>query len=309
MKAAKNKKTLKTAAAKCLLLWAVLTAPQFFITACSSAPKRSMLVTSVQESAASYLEAANSFILTGNYTKAEEALNSAFNCAMSVDNATQLTSICLAKVSLKLSYNPPLIDEAEIFADMAAGYAKYSDNATKYQALTALSEVRIAAAKNQGTTQELINKLNKNTAAVKGDTYSEAQFKSVAGDVYRLKKDYASAEASYREAADIFTKNRYLSEIGITWYKIAQVCSLNSKKAQACTAIEQAIFYDRCAENSAALGADYYAKAIILMKGSITDSQKQEALYSLEHSADIFKSVKMDDAAEKSLAKLKEFQN
>jgi len=276
--------------------------------ACSSAPKRAMSVTSTQESAAAQLEAANSYILTGNYDKAEVSLASAFNYAMSVDNADKLTSICLAKVSLYLSYNPPVMDKAREYIDLAEAYAGYSSNQEKYKALVALYQVRIATEDSENTTgaNELISKLEKNAPKVKGDAYSEAQFKSVAGDVYRRAKNYAEAEKAYKDAAESFTKNRYLSEIGISWYKIAQVCSLNNKKADAYEAIEKAIFYDRSAENSTALGTDYYAKSLILLKGNCTEAQKAEAVYSLQHSADIFTSIGFTDAADKSLSKLKE---
>ncbi|MCQ2575138.1 MAG: hypothetical protein MJ162_00240 [Treponema sp.] len=290
------------------VLSALICAGLFF--SCSSAPKRAMSITSTQESAAAQLEAANSYILTGSYDKAAVALDSAFKYAMSVDNSDKLTSICLAKVSLYLSDNPPYLDKAREYADMADSFADYSSNKEKYKALVSLYKVRICTEDPEDKTSvnELISVLEKNAPKVKGDAYNEAQFKSVAGDVYRKVKDFSSAEKSFKEAAEIYIKNRYLSEIGITWYKLAQVYSLNDKKADAYSAIEQAIFYDRSAENSTALGTDYYAKGLILLKGNCTAAQKEEAIYSLKHSADIFHSIGYEQAAQKSLSKLEEIK-
>ena len=55
------------------------------LTACSSAPKRSMQVSTVYSSAAEMIESANGCILTGDYDKAGFFLSAAENQAMSID--------------------------------------------------------------------------------------------------------------------------------------------------------------------------------------------------------------------------------
>ena len=57
-----------------------------FTTACSSGPKRQMSITTIQDSCKDSIEAANSCILNGNYTQAEDLLNVARTQALSIDN-------------------------------------------------------------------------------------------------------------------------------------------------------------------------------------------------------------------------------
>ena len=64
--------------------------------------------------------------------------------------------------------------------------------------------------------------------------------------------------------------------------------------------MEQAIFYDRAAENSLALGTDYYAVGLILTKGQPDSEEKERARQAFTHSAEIFTAVKADELAKRS---------
>ena len=286
---------------KILILGAAL-----LLTACSSAPKRSMQVSTIYSTAYEMIESANACILSGDYDKAGFFLSAAENQAMSIDNYDLLTDASLARCSLSLSVNPPDIETAERYVGFAQGFVKNCVNPKKQQALVALNEVRIETAK--GNLDEnanvnisaLLNKLEENKKDVKGDPYYEAQFTLAQGDAYKLKKDYVQADKSYTAAAKEFTDNRYLSEIGISWYKAAQARSLAGNKDDAIKAMEQAIFYDRAAENSLALGTDYYAVGLILAKGSPTPGEKERAVEAFTHSAEIFTAIDADELAKRS---------
>ena len=286
---------------KILILGAAL-----LLTACSSAPKRSMQVSTIYSTAYEMIESANACILSGDYDKAGFFLSAAENQAMSIDNYDLLTDASLARCSLSLSVNPPDIETAERYVGFAQGFVKNCVNPKKQQALVALNEVRIETAK--GNLDEnanvnisaLLNKLEENKKDVKGDPYYKAQFTLAQGDAYKLKKDYVQADKSYTAAAKEFTDNRYLSEIGISWYKAAQARSLAGNKDDALKAMEQAIFYDRAAENSLALGTDYYAVGLILAKGSPTPGEKERAIEAFNHSAEIFTAIDADELAKRS---------
>ena len=286
---------------KILILGAAL-----LLTACSSAPKRSMQVSTIYSTAYEMIESANACILSGDYDKAGFFLSAAENQAMSIDNYDLLTDASLARCSLSLSVNPPDIETAERYVGFAQGFVKNCVNPKKQQALVALNEVRIETAKGNldenanVNTGALLNKLEENKKDVKGDPYYEAQFTLAQGDVYKLKKDYVQADKSYSTAAKEFTDNRYLSEIGISWYKAAQARSLAGNKDDALKAMEQAIFYDRAAENSLALGTDYYAVGLILAKGSPTPGEKERAVEAFNHSAEIFTAIDADEIAKRS---------
>ena len=282
-----------------MLLIALLLA----FTACSSAPKRSMQVSTVYSSAAEMIESANGCILTGDYDKAGFFLSAAENQAMSIDNYDLLSAAALARCSLKLSLNPPEIDAAQQYVDYAQRFVKNCSNPKRQQAIVSLSQVRVNLA--QGSFNGSLEEIKKE---LKGDDYYECQLLSVEGDIYKLKKDYVQADKAYSAAAKAFTDKRYLSEIGICWYKAAQARSLAGNKDGALEAMEQAIFYDRAAENSLALGADYYAVGLILSKGSPNSSQKERAIEAFTHSAEIYAAVNASEYAERSRNAAKELQ-
>ena len=272
---------------------------------CGSKPKREMEITTIHSNAKEMLESANASILSGEYTKAEYFLDQAEKLSMTVDDYDLLTSVALAYVSLDLSYNPPHTQKAEANLSKAKVYASYSIDTDKNTALCALSEARIiiATQDEKADYSNIIRTLEKHQKVLKNDPYNEAQFESTMGDIYRVQKNYSDAEAAYNKAVKLYTDNRYLSEIGITWYKIAQVRSLNNKKQPALEALEKAIFYDRAAENTLALGTDYYVKGIILLKGNPSAAEKSQAKYAFTHSAEIFTAAGagMEAMAQKSL--------
>ena len=272
-------------------------------TACSSAPKRSMQVSTVYSSAAEMIESANSCILTGDYDKAGFFLSAAENQAMSIDNYDLLCAAALARCSLNLSLNPPEIETAQNYVNYARNFAKNCADPKKQQAIVDLSQARVSIA--QGSYNGNLENIKKE---LKGDDYYSAQVLQVEGDFYKLKNDFTGADKAYTAAAKSFTDNRYLSEIGICWYKAAQARSLAGNKDGALQAMEQAIFYDRAAENSLALGSDYYAVGLILLKGNPSSNEKTRAAEAFTHSAEIYTAVNAEELAKRSSLAAEEIQ-
>ena len=281
----------------------VLIITLLLFTGCSSAPKRSMQVSTIYSSATEMIESANACILSGDYDKAGFFLSAAENQAMSIDNYDLLTAASLARCSLALSLNPPQVDTAQQYVDHAQRFVKNCADPKKQQAVVTLSQARVKIA--QGEFNGNLEGIKKD---LKGDAYYEAQVTQVEGDIYKLQKNYVQADKSYTAAAKAFTDNRYLSEIGICWYKAAQARSLTGNKDSALQAMEQAIFYDRAAENSLALGTDYYATGLILSKGSPTSGEKERAIEAFTHSAEIFSAISQTELAERSRNAAKELQ-
>ena len=280
------------------------------LTACSSGPKRQMSITTIQDSCKDSIESANSCIINGNYDQAEDILKKARLQAMSIDNYDLLLSVSLAHVSLYLSYNPPEINKAKQYLAQSYELADKTKNTKESDLLCAMSEARILIAENnvQANFNSIVDKIDDAKKVFKDKPYNHAQCDSILGDIYRLSGKYKEADKIYNEAVKLFTDNMYLSEIGITWYKIAQNHSQSGNKKNALEALSNAIYYDRCAENSMALGADYYIKAVILLKGSPSDAERTEAKKSLEHSAEIYSSVNRAELAAKSLELLKSLE-
>lgn len=282
----------------------------FLNTACSSGPKRQMFITTVQDSCEDSIEAANSCILNGNYEQAEELLEKARLQAVSIDNYDLLLSVSLTHVSLYLSYNPPEIEKAKQYLNQANELSGNTSRIQESELLCAMSEARILIAQNdiQNNFKMIVDKIDDAKKVFKNKPYNHAQCDSILGDVYRLSGKYKDADKIYKESAKLFTDNRYLSEIGITWYKIAQNHSQSGNRKEALEALETAIFYDRCAENSMALGADYYIRAVILLKGSPAEKDKADAKKALKHSAEIYSAAGRKELAEKSLELLKSLE-
>ena len=279
-------------------------------TGCSSGPKRQMFITKIKDSCKEAIETANAFILSGNYEQAEELFNKAQMQAISIDNYDLLLSISLAHVSLYLSYNPPVIDKAKSYLEQSYALVPYTNNTKESNLLCAMSEARIIIAQNdvKNNYKTIVDKIDNAKKVFKDKPYNHAQCNSILGDIYRLSGNYKEANKIYNEAAKLFTENLYLSEIGITWYKIAQNHSQNGNKKEALEALNTAIYYDRCAENSMALGADYYIKAVILLKDESSEKNRNEAKRALRHSAEIYKAANLNDLANKSLELLRSLE-
>ncbi len=275
----------------------------FFFTACSSGPKRQMSITTIQDSCKHSIESANACILNGNYQQAEEILARARTQALSIDNYDLLLSVSLAHVSLYLSYNPPEIEKARLYVENAYELVPSTTKRKESELLCAMGEARILIAENavQENFKTIIDKIDDAKKVFKDSPYNHAQCDSILGDVYRLAGRYKEADKIYNEAAKLFTDQRYLSEIGITWYKIAQNQSQSGNQKGALEALNTAIHYDRLAENSMALGADYYIKAVILLKGKPTEANRAEAKKALLHSAEIYTAANLEELASKSL--------
>ena len=276
-------------------------------TACSSGPKRLMSITIIQDSCKDSIESANSCIINGNYNQAEDILKKARLQAISIDNYDLLLSVSLTHVSLYLSYNPPEIDKAKQYLAQSYELAGKTKNTKESELLCGMAEARILIAQNnvQANFNSIVDKIDDAKKVFKNSPYNHAQCNSILGDIYRLSGRYKDADKIYNEAVKLFTDNMYLSEIGITWYKIAQNHSQSGNKKSALEALGTAIYYDRCAENSMALGADYYIKAVILLKASPSEAERTEAKKALEHSAEIYSSINRAELAEKSLELLK----
>lgn len=270
---------------------------------CSSGPKRSMLITTVLNSCNSSLEAANGAILSGDYEKAQGLLSTAQNQAVSIDNSDLLISVNLAYISLCLSYNPPRTDDAKLYLTKMEKLIEPSNNKKYSESLFCMAKTRILIAEKKDieNIDSIIEEMDKALKGFKDDSYNLAQCYSIIGDLYRINSDYKSAQKYYEDSVKIYTNEHYLSEIGITWYKIAQNYSLSGNKKGALEALNSAIYYDRCAENSMALGADYYIKGVILLKGNPTSAEIEKANDALIHSAEIYNAINLPELAQKSL--------
>ena len=244
------------------------------IASCSSAPKRTMQISSNYQKASNRYEKANAQLITGEFNNAGANLSQAYDIAVCIDSEELLCKICLSAVVYKSSAK----ESAQFFTDKtesdllkeAKQYASYSENNLLLQIC------KIYEAKIFGT-EEYIKELESIEKNLSKEPFYQGYLFRTLGDLYSNKKDYATAAVEYKKAAEIHTKNRYLYEVGLDWYYAARSYSLAGNKKEAVSAIKNALKYDRDAENSAAIASDYKAYAQILSKHSPSQEEALQA--------------------------------
>ncbi|MCR4790386.1 MAG: hypothetical protein K5839_04845 [Treponemataceae bacterium] len=266
-----------------------------------AANKRVMYIDKVSTSANTLINNANDKIASGNIEDAFFFLDKAYKQAISVDNYNLLTKIQITRINAMLSSNSIDYEEADKLLEKAYYFAQNSNDSQKNHALCLLCEVRLNLSRNTGDFDSMLAKLNENQFLVKKNLYENAQFESVKADLYAAQKNYTAADLSYMNAVKVFINEKYLSEIGITWYKIARVRYLNGNIISSLDALNYAIKYDRDAENSFALGSDYYLKGVILSADTDNPSSCEEAKKAFLHSAEIFNAIDNESSEKMAL--------
>ena len=283
----------------------------FSLSACSSAPKRIMLVTQNRDLSYSQLEGANNSIAEGNFPRAFNQLSSAYSLALSVDNAALLCKISLSGIVFKIS-SPPLfeivpatenesgavsksfltaskeeiLESAKKFASRAGfeNSGEKKDETKLLSDLCVIYEVRVLLenekSENDGkisgeNAKNYVSMLENIKSSVSKEPYYSSYLERTKGDVFMATEDFGNAKKSYEAAAAIHTKNRYLSEIALDWYCVARAASQNGQKNDAIVAIRNALKYDKDAENTNGIASDYLAYSKILLKGTPTDEEKK----------------------------------
>lgn len=276
-----------------------------FLISCSSAPKRAMVVTDTYELAFSRLSSANEDLLSGKLQNARSNLSQSYNLALSIDNASLLCKVCLSGVSYKILESQVqnqnenenqkksafsksfldekidfVLDEAKFAANRSADRKSLLDLCKVYEVQKNLTDL------NLGKTfdgKNLLAALDSSEKSVSKEPYYLGYLERTRGDVFMKMNDFSNARKYYLSAAEIHTKSRYIYEIGLDYYKAARASSLSGDKENAVSAIENALKYDRDAENTAAISLDYFAYSKIILKGNPTeeDVKKAESLKNL----------------------------
>ncbi|WP_407428685.1 hypothetical protein [Treponema sp.] len=251
---------------------------------CSSSPERVMLVSDGSNVAYSQLEEANNSIIEGKYARTYDLLNSAYNISLSVDNTDLLCKIFLSGIVFKIAVPDFYADEdsflkseKEILLQNARKLAGRSQDKKVLINLCSVYEVRIQLENelklngkklSSEKAGSFLSVLDNAQSYISKDPYYYAYSFRTKGDVCLAVQDYSGAQKNFEAAAKIHTKERYLVEIGLDWYCAARSYSLAGKKSEALSAIQNALKYDKDAENTPAIASDYSAYSKILLKGS-----------------------------------------
>lgn len=265
---------------------------------CSSAPKRTMERLEITNSAYGRLEVGTQELSRGEYASARNDFEKAYNLALSVDNCDLLAKVCLSKMSFALAVGE---SNAKDFLEEAKNYAQDAVEREKMLAMCSLYEARLLLLEETETSLSRAARLCADCESeIKKDAQYLAYLYRTRGEILLAQKNYADSIKQFSEAADLHTKERYLSEIALDWYFMARAYSSLNKGTEAVKALENAVKYDRLDENTAGLGADYYALAVVYMNGNAGVADINKAKNYAERSAKIYEAGGFEELASQS---------
>ncbi|MBE6349368.1 MAG: hypothetical protein E7062_01250 [Spirochaetaceae bacterium] len=284
-----------------------ITLSVFLFFGCFSEPKN-YEIRDKRQQAEYFLEEGKKALFNGQFQKSKNYFSQGKTIALSVDDASLISSFYLAELLAYLSFNSQehgeekqnLVNATKNILHQAETWATQSNN-KELLALCSLYKIRFNLLFEKNLViSNLIQQAEKNRSILQKRPYNLGTLDFLIGDLYKGDKKYSMAEKYYKRAIRSFEKSQNLSELALCWYHIGQVRSLGGNKKEALDAIKNAISYDRKAENSYGLGLDYYILGIILTKGSPSLPDKTMAKNYFLQSAIIFDSAGFIDLGERS---------
>jgi tetratricopeptide (TPR) repeat protein len=261
-----------------------------FFVSCSSAPKRPAEVFVIQTMTETQLEIANQEADRGNFTVALPLLEEAWRLAVSTDRPNLRVRVAISRANTlfylgRQAEAQAMWQSAEEEAT-AAGDAPLAGACRIYQNRSRLTgDAEIAA--------DVLAKTEADYKIVKSDKLFAALAWTVIGLAQKDLEQFETAEKSILNALDIHEDDNYLEHAGYDWYLIGSVRSVAGNFAGAQTALDNALGFDRRAENTFALGMDWAAKGDVFKKTGDDES----AVYAWSRAAEIFRTLALEDQA------------
>ncbi|MDR2739449.1 MAG: hypothetical protein LBB68_06425 [Treponema sp.] len=261
----------------------------FLLIGCSSAPKGPLEVRAQRRMGLSQLEAANTETERGNYETALALISEAQRLAVSADDPALIIRTALSRGDILSYLNRPV--EAQAAFDGALGEAERVGNTE----LAAVSRIYIARSRLRGggNAMELRDQVRRELSLIKKEQTDLALGWTVMGLAEKELGRWSDAENGIKNALDIHVKGGYLEKAAYDWYLIASIRSVSGDYQGALNALEEALSYDRRAENTYGLGTDWKAMGDVYKKAG----KGPAADIAYRRSADIFRSISMEKEA------------
>ena len=234
------------------LCWTVL-----FFASCSSAPKRPAEIFTIQSMVETNITLANREADHGNFTQALSILDEAWRLAVTTDRPALRIRVNLSRANA----HHALGWTAE--AERLWQEAEQEANAAGEQVLASVSRIyRARSMLLAGTMnpREVLNLTLREQNILRKDRLFSALNWTVKGIAEKEMGRYADAERSIMNALTIHEKDRYLEQAAYDWYLIASVRSVAGNYAGAIEALDNALGFDRRAENTFGLAMTWTAK-------------------------------------------------
>jgi tetratricopeptide (TPR) repeat protein len=251
---------------------------------CSSVPKRPAEIFAVLSMTETQLGLANKEADQGNYTEALNLLSEAWRLAVLSDRPQLRIRVNLSRGNVL--YALGRITEAEKIwkeAEAEALFAQEPSLAAASRAYRLRSQLLAGSIDPQEARALIMAEQD----ALKSDKLLSAVGWTVRGLAEKELGLYEEAERSVGNALSIHEKERYLEQAAYDWYLIASIRSVNGDYAAAIAALNQAINFDRRAENSFGLAMDWAAMGNVFLKMGNEDP----AVISWRRAADILRAM------------------
>jgi tetratricopeptide (TPR) repeat protein len=146
------------------------------------------------------------------------------------------------------------------------------------------------------STEEIRDQIWVEILLIKNDVQAVAMGWMVLGMAEKELSHYPEAENAVRQALNIHEKGLFLEEAAYDWYLIASIRSVSKQYAAALEALAMAISFDRRAENGFGLASSWQAMGEVYLK----DGKPTEAEAAFRRAVEIFRALRLDEAAEKA---------
>jgi tetratricopeptide (TPR) repeat protein len=286
-------KTRKT----CFRFFIFLSCALFFAS-CSSVPKRPAELFAVQAMTETMLGSANRASDLGNHAEAISILNEAWRLAVSTDRPALRIRVNLSRGNAlyamgRTTEAEKIWREAELEADFA-----------QEPVLASASRIyrgRSMLLSRKAKADEVLALVQNEQDVIKSDKLLSAMTWTVRGLAEKELARYEDAEKSIRNALLIHDGGRYLEQAAYDWYVIASIRSVAGNYAAAIDALNEAVSFDRRAENTFGLAMDWSAMGNVFRKMGQEDS----AAISWRRSAEIFRTMDMTARAREVESRIK----
>lgn len=274
-----------------------------FFASCSSSPKRPAQIVTAHNTTVKQLALANTETERGNYTLAKSLMDESWRLAVSIDAPEMRILVQLSMGNLAFYKNDR--ETAEKCWQTALDESIQNGD----RELTALAEIyKARGTLSYGTPETAQERAKQVITAVTGQMDAlkksnqlyTAYAWNLIGFAYKELGAWSEAETALEKSAAIHEGLLYLELTAYDWYAIASVRSVSGNADSAIEAMQNAIAFDRRAENSYGLGMDYMALGDICAKSS----RHEDAKKSYQRSADIFTAASMPGYAQLAQKKL-----
>ncbi|MDR1636864.1 MAG: tetratricopeptide repeat protein [Treponema sp.] len=264
----------------------------FLALGCSSAPKRPAEIFTVRNMTETQLELANRAADQGRYAEALDLLQEARRLAVSADDPRLLirTGLSWGNILFYMGRTGEAEEHWTAALDEAA--------AAGDEELAAVSRVYMARSRLLGgvsNAEEVRTQVQDELSRIESPLHTALAW-TVAGLAEKELGRWNDGENSIKNALDIHRKNNYLEQAAYDWYLIASIRSVAGDYAGALEALDEALAFDRRAENTYGLGMDWLAVGEVRKKAGNT----AEAAAAYRRSGDIFRSLNLEKEAEQA---------